>query len=117
VFVNRALIKKYFMVKISKDEVKHVAKLARLGLTDEEVGRFSTQLSSVFEYIEVLQEVDTEGVKETSQVTGLENVKEKDEVLPFKVDGEELTGEKLLESSGLPVESRQILVKAAIKKS
>ncbi|MBT3865048.1 Asp-tRNA(Asn)/Glu-tRNA(Gln) amidotransferase subunit GatC [Candidatus Peregrinibacteria bacterium] len=105
------------MAKISEKQVGHVAKLARLGLTRDEVKKFSGQLSAVFEYIEVLEEVDTSDVVETSQVTGLENVKEKDEVVKWEVSGKELSGEDLLESSGLPVESKQILVKAAVKKS
>jgi len=112
-------------MKISEEEVRHVAKLARLGLSDKEVGRLSSQLSAVFEYMEILEEVDVTGVKETSQVTGLENVKEVDEVGVWKVgaglvgaDGVSVVvgGEELLKCSELPVESKQILVKAAITK-
>ena len=110
------------MAKISKETVSHVAKLARLGLTDKEAEKFSGQLSDVFEYMEVLEEVDTEGVEETSQVTGLENVSEKDEVVKWTTGSgdsagkNEVTREDLLGTSELPVESNQILVKAAIKK-
>lgn len=132
-------------MKISEEEVRHVAKLARLGLEGSEVVRLSAQLSAVFEYMEILEEVDVSGVKETSQVTGLENVKEKDEVKgwevgdgvvvggvsPGIVPGQEklqveksesrdspgiLSGEDLLKCSELPVESKQLLVKAAITK-
>ncbi len=67
------------MTKLSHDEVRHIAKLARLSLTDEEVGQFTVQLSEVLEYVEKLQEIDTEGVAETSQVTGLEDVYRPDE--------------------------------------
>ena len=107
------------MAKISEEQVGHVASLARLDLSEKEVSKFAGQLSAVFEYMEVLQEVDTAGVSETSQVTGLENVKEKDEVVKWKVSGsdEELSGEDLLKASELPVESKQILVQAAVKKS
>lgn len=113
-------------MKISEEEVRHVAKLARLGLSDKEVTRLSGQLSAVFEYMEILEEVDVSGVKETSQVTGLENVKEVDEVKAWKVGegagataaslGVVVGGEELLKCSELPVESKQILVKAAINK-
>ena len=103
-------------MKISKETVKHVANLARLGLTDEEVEKFSGQLSAVFEYMDILEEVDTSDVAETSQVTGLENVKGKDEILPWTFGGS-VSGEELLGCAELPVESGQILVKAAIKKS
>ena len=97
-------------MKISQEEVRHVAKLARLELSDKEVEKFAGQLSSVFEYMDVLSEADTEGVMETSQVTGLENVSDKDEVVAS------VSREDLLACTKLPVESKQILVKAAIKK-
>lgn len=95
---------------ISKDQVKHVAKLARLKLTDEEIERFSVQLSGIFDYMDVLNDIDTDGVLETSQVTGLENVTEEDEVQK-KTDGA-----KLLLSSKLPKERKQIRVKQVISK-
>jgi len=65
---------------LTKDEVKHVAKLARLNLREEEVEKFTTQLESVFEHRDKLSEVDTEGVEETAQVNGLENVTRPDVV-------------------------------------
>ncbi len=105
------------MAKISKETVEHVAKLARLGVTAEEAEKFSSQLSDVFDYMEILEEVDTSDVKETSQVTGLENVKEDDEVVKWMAAGEPVERAELLGASELPVESNQILVKAAVKKS
>jgi len=105
------------MAKISKETVQHVAKLARLGISAKEAEKFSMQLSDVFDYMEVLEEVDTDGVEETSQVTGLENVKEGDEIVAWTASGDEVEREDLLGSSELPVESNQILVKAAVKKS
>lgn len=105
------------MAKISKETVQHVAKLARLGISAKEAGKFSAQLSDVFDYMGVLEEVDTEGVVGTSQVTGLENVKEGDEILAWATSGDEVLRDELLGASELPVESDQILVKAAIKKS
>lgn len=65
---------------LSKDDVKHVAKLSRLNLTDDEVARFQSQLSSVIGYIDELSEVDTSNVTPTSQTTGLENVDREDEL-------------------------------------
>lgn len=94
---------------ISEEEVKHIAKLARLSLTEKEIKTFSVQLSDVFEYVELLNSVDTNGVEETSQVTGLQNVTEKDEITK-KCDGEDL-----LLCSPLPKERKQIRVKPVIK--
>ncbi len=61
-------------MKLSQDEIKHIALLARLGLNEEEIKRYSNQLSSILDYMEILKEVETEGVEPTAQVTGLENV-------------------------------------------
>lgn len=65
-----------------KINISHVAKLANLTLTEEEKVRFETQLSSVLDYIARLNEVDTNDVEETSQVTGLENVLREDNEAP-----------------------------------
>lgn len=61
-----------------KIDVTHVAKLANLPLNDTEKKKFEKQLSSILEYIEKLNEVDTKGIEPTSQVTGLENVTRED---------------------------------------
>jgi aspartyl-tRNA(Asn)/glutamyl-tRNA(Gln) amidotransferase subunit C len=70
-------------MKLSKDEVTKIAKLARIELSEAETERFSDQLSGVLSYVEKLNEVNTEGIAETSQVTGLENVLREDVVKPF----------------------------------
>lgn len=64
----------YKSTTLTTKDVQHVAKLANLNLTDTEIKKFRKQLSEVLNYIYLLQEVDTEGVEETSQVTGLTNV-------------------------------------------
>jgi aspartyl-tRNA(Asn)/glutamyl-tRNA(Gln) amidotransferase subunit C len=69
------------MSKITALEVRHVAKLSRLSLTDAEIHSYADQLSVVFSYIEMLREVDTTGVTETSQVTGLMDVFREDVVV------------------------------------
>lgn len=69
------------MQTLSSSQVKHVAKLSRLELTDEEVSRFGEQLSSIISYINELESVDTSNVEPTSQTTGLENVTRNDEII------------------------------------
>lgn len=59
---------------LSPQEVKKIAQLANLTLTEKEVGKFSNQLSDVLTYIDKLNELDTKNVEPTAQVTGLENV-------------------------------------------
>lgn len=61
-------------MELTEFEVKKIATLARLSLSDEEVKEYAVQLTAIFGYIEMLNEVDTEGVEETCQVTGLEDV-------------------------------------------
>jgi aspartyl-tRNA(Asn)/glutamyl-tRNA(Gln) amidotransferase subunit C len=70
------------MSKLTKSEVLHVAKLAKIDLTDAEIEKYSPQLSKVIEFVGNLKEVDVKGVMPTAQVTGLENVLRSDEVNP-----------------------------------
>ena len=67
---------------IDRDQVLHVAKLARLRLTDEEVERMSGELSSILDHIETIGELDLGGVPPTSHVLELENVLRPDEPRP-----------------------------------
>ena len=67
-------------MKLSREEVLHIALLARLGLTEEEVDRLSEQLSNILENFEVLQQVDTSDVPPTAQSIALQNVVSDDEV-------------------------------------
>ena len=67
---------------ISREEVEHVAGLARLGLTDDEIDLMQTQLSRILEAIEQLRDVDTSAVGPTAQVIALENVMRDDAARP-----------------------------------
>ncbi len=67
-------------IVVSIEETKKIARLANLPLQDKQLVKFSSQLSSVLEYISKIQELDTTGVEETSQVTGLTNVFREDGV-------------------------------------
>jgi len=58
---------------LSKDEVKHIASLARIGITDKEVEKFSHDLSSILDWIAQLEEVDVTGVLPTAHITGMSN--------------------------------------------
>ena len=67
-------------MKLSRDEVLHIARLARLGLTEGELDKFREQLSNILENFEILQQVDTSNVPPTAQVIPLQNVFREDEV-------------------------------------
>ena len=66
-------------MKLSRQEVQHIALLARLGLTETEVDKLSEQLSNILENFEVLQQVDTSDVPPTAQSITLRNVTKDDE--------------------------------------
>ncbi|HVY68181.1 MAG TPA: Asp-tRNA(Asn)/Glu-tRNA(Gln) amidotransferase subunit GatC, partial [Patescibacteria group bacterium] len=66
---------------LSKDEVLRIAALARIELKPAEVDRLQQQLSAVLDYVEELKKVDTAGLPEISQVTGLVNVQREDKPL------------------------------------
>ena len=67
---------------IDREQVLHVARLARLELTDDDVERMSGELSTILEAIEQIGELDLEGVEPTSHVVELENVLRPDEPRP-----------------------------------
>jgi aspartyl-tRNA(Asn)/glutamyl-tRNA(Gln) amidotransferase subunit C len=67
---------------ISKEEVLHVAKLARLELTEEEVSRFTEQLSAILEAVAKVSELDLAGVEATAHPLDLVNVWAEDEPRP-----------------------------------
>ena len=69
-------------MKLGREEVLHIALLARLGLSEADVEKFGEQLSKILENFEVLQKVDTEGVPPTAQSIALQNVVREDEVEP-----------------------------------
>lgn len=79
------------MAKLTKTEVRHVAQLARLGLTEKGVKKFQRQLSAILDYVDQLNEVDTTSIEPISQVTGLENVTREDATRPSLTQEEALS--------------------------
>ncbi len=69
-------------MKLSREEALHIARLARLGVTGEDVDKFREQLSNILENFEILRQVDTEGVPPTAQSIVLQNIMRDDEVAP-----------------------------------
>lgn len=81
-------------MSLTQKDIHHIAKLARLDLSAEEEERFSTQLSSILEYVSQLQEVDIADVQYEYQVEGLRNILQEDIVIGC----DEETRKRLLES-------------------
>ncbi len=96
-------------MKLSHDEVRKIARLARLGLTDAEVEKFSKQLSDILSYSKMLDEVDTSGVEPIAQITGLTTVTFADELKPCE------NPEELLKCSPNPTKDGLIQVKSVFE--
>lgn len=60
--------------KITKEEIEHLAKLARIELKEGDVQKYQTELSAILGYIDVLSKVDTNNIEPTAQITGLSDV-------------------------------------------
>ena len=67
------------MANLSSDDVRHLASLAKIKLTDDEVKQYQKDLSSILNYVEQLEKVDTSDYEPTSQVTGLQDVSREDD--------------------------------------
>ncbi len=69
-------------MSVTRENIQAIAKLARLSLTPEEEVRYAEELSAVLSYIDMLNEVDTENIPETTQVAGLADVMRADQAIP-----------------------------------
>ncbi|WP_160035833.1 Asp-tRNA(Asn)/Glu-tRNA(Gln) amidotransferase subunit GatC [Paenibacillus sp. An7] len=67
-------------MSITNQDVQHVAKLARLNLSDEEETQLTEQLNAILQYAEKLNELDTDGIEPTTHVLHVSNVMREDEV-------------------------------------
>lgn len=83
---------------IDRERVLHVARLARLELSEEDVERMANELSSILEHVERISELDLDGVEPTTHVVELENVLRADEPRPS------LPREKALEPAPDPAD-------------
>jgi aspartyl-tRNA(Asn)/glutamyl-tRNA(Gln) amidotransferase subunit C len=96
------------MSNLSTDDVRHIATLARLHITDEEAEIYSKELSSILEFVDALQEVDTSGVEPLSQSTDSVNSFREDTIVTQQTPGAEM-----LQCSPLPIIDHQIQTPSA----
>lgn len=110
------------MTKLTKDQVRHIAKLARLQLSEEEVEKFTTELTAILQYVEKLNEVNTDDVEPTAQATDLRNVLRSDAPRPDAAyetpetllrPASRPSREELLATSPLPIVDDQIVTASA----
>ncbi len=69
-------------MRLSREEVVHIASLCRITMTDEDIARFQDQLSNILQQFEALKKVNTEGVPPTAQSLSLHNVLRDDSPRP-----------------------------------
>jgi aspartyl-tRNA(Asn)/glutamyl-tRNA(Gln) amidotransferase subunit C len=94
---------------LTQEEVKKIAKLARLSLTDAEVEKFGKQLSAIIDFSKELNEVNTSKVEPIAQVTGLTNITFDDELGSCNIQ------EGLLGQAAMPVAGNMIKVKKVLE--
>jgi aspartyl-tRNA(Asn)/glutamyl-tRNA(Gln) amidotransferase subunit C len=92
---------------ISQDHIEHLAKLARLGITEAEKKKYAKQISSILDYFEQLKEIDTKNVAPMAHVFGLKNVVQEDKVK------QSFSQEKVL-AEAPEIEKKQIKVKKVL---
>jgi aspartyl-tRNA(Asn)/glutamyl-tRNA(Gln) amidotransferase subunit C len=69
-------------VKLSREQVLHIAELAKLGITEEETELFAEQLSEILDYADMLNRLDTTSISPTAQAMVLRNITRADQVAP-----------------------------------
>jgi len=95
--------------RVSEEEVRHIAELARIELDEEEIGRFSREISDVLGYIAQLGEVNTENVEPVSQVTGKVNVLREDEAIDSTQETKDIMADNYPDKQDGYVRVKQIL--------
>ena len=88
---------------LTREEVLHIAHLARVGVSDDEVATFQEQLSEILDHFQTLAELDTEDVPPTAHPLPLESVMREDEVRPSLPRDEVLANAPLSEGGALRV--------------
>ena len=97
--------------KLTEDQVRHVAKLARLKCSDQEIALFTSQLGDILDYVEQLQQLDTEDVEPLAHCLPVNNIFREDDIKPSLTndqalanapsrDGEFFAVPKVLDAAG-----------------
>lgn len=94
---------------ISEAEVRRIADLARIGLSDEDAEQFAEEMSAILGYVEKLGEVNTEGVPPAAQVSGQVNVMRSDEAKDFGAEGRKVLADNFPDQQDGFIRVRQIL--------
>ncbi|MFA5872114.1 MAG: Asp-tRNA(Asn)/Glu-tRNA(Gln) amidotransferase subunit GatC [Parcubacteria group bacterium] len=74
---------------LSKDEVKKIANLARIEISEDEAMKYSTELSDILGFVDKLNEADTDGVEPIAHITGAKNAVREDEIIEYSRETKE----------------------------
>lgn len=88
---------------LTSEEVLHIARLARIALSEDDVQRFTAQLSGILDHFEALAAVDTEGLEPTAHPLPLSNIMREDEVKPSLPQSEAIANAPLTEDGYIRV--------------
>ncbi|MBR2864172.1 Asp-tRNA(Asn)/Glu-tRNA(Gln) amidotransferase subunit GatC [Candidatus Saccharibacteria bacterium] len=97
-------------MKITREEIDHLARLSDLSLSDEEAESLKGDLENIIKYISQLDELDTDGVEPTYQVFEMENVWREDKILPQDADREKLLNLVPAYQGNIGIQDNQIKV-------
>lgn len=78
------------MTQITQDDVLKLAKLSNIKLSQDEVDKFVVELDAIVKYVEQIDSVETDDLKPTDQVTGLQNIMRADKVVDYGISQDEL---------------------------
>ena len=98
----------YYCMALSPEDIRKIATLAKLPINEEEANKYSSEISHILSYMEILQEVDISHTPPTSQVTGLTNVTHSEEN-PDHAFSEDIS-KNTLHSSQNSIEANQIKI-------
>lgn len=97
-------------MELDKKQIEHIAKLARLELSEDELKLYGSQLAGILNFIDQLKEINTDNIEPTAQVTGMNNVLRADEVSQWSEDEAKIA---LHQAPGL--ENNQVKVKRVLE--
>jgi len=96
-------------MELTKDDVRDIATLARVGITDEEVVLYQKDMSSALKYFDKLQEVDTEGVEEIGHITGVTDVYRSDKMQEMSDDGKKIIMDNIADTRDGYIKVKSVL--------
>lgn len=94
---------------LTKEEIQHIAALARIGVSEKDIEKYQKDLSAVLDYFKQLEEVNTDGIEPIGHITGMLNVFRNDDVADFGSLGKEAILQNAPETKDGQVKVKSVL--------